>query len=187
MICSVLQITPWQHTKQMQELWLLLTAMKELFDSLFFSYAVVFPTSPALGSHNQAHTENELCSGKGPKSIIISIMSTLKIMFVHTLWSHWLERVGSSSRPFPSPKQHSPPCWRLQLLFVCLFSNNPCSHFPFRLTVAACNEYCLYLKAISKMSTTPLAAVSWEKWHMIKIHQFFRLYIHFNLTHFLNT
>lgn len=134
--------------------------MKVLFDSLFFNYAVVYPISPALGSHNQAHTENELFSGIWPKSIIISIMSTLKIIFVHILWSHWLECVGSSSRHFPSQKQQNPPCWRLQLLFVCLFSNNLCSHFPFRVRVAACNEYCLYLKAISRMSTKPLAAVS---------------------------
>lgn len=48
-----------RYQADLGELWLLLTAMNELSNSLFFICAFVFPTSLASVVVSRAHTENE--------------------------------------------------------------------------------------------------------------------------------
>jgi F0F1-type ATP synthase membrane subunit a len=63
-------------------------------------------------------------------------------------------------RKFPSHLEKKSILMVVLLLLLFYFTNNLCCPWPLELRKAACDECYLYIKAISRMSITPVAADS---------------------------
>lgn len=164
-VCSALQIIQRQTLSRLEELWLLLTAMNELSDSLFSICAFVFPTSLASVMVSRADTENEF--------MLWEMVEKHHLHYVNNenygcpcsleLMARVFENNIQAFSPWPWGK-------KIYMPVLCFyFKNNLFSPCPLDLRKAACNECYLNIEAISRMNIKPLPVDSWEKWHMKKI------------------
>lgn len=99
-------------------------------------------TSIRYGHTARLTFKPSLCSGKCWKALSSSLLSSVKIMFVHALWSWWLGCLKTTSRHFPSPwekKIHT------SVFFFFYFTNNLFFLCLLKLTKAARNECYLYI------------------------------------------